>query len=57
MLEEQRGTAAGHLHDAVGDLAQFEMHADGMRDPYELTGRVDGVYEFVECVEGHDVIR
>ena len=41
MLEEQRRAAVRALHHAVGDLADLELGAHGMRDAHQLTDRVD----------------
>ena len=51
MLEEQRGAAARHLHDAVGDLAQLEVDTYRMRNAHEVARRVYGVNELLEGIE------
>ena len=46
ILEQERGSAAGHLHHSIRDLAQLEVRFHRRLDANEFAGGVDGFYEF-----------
>jgi hypothetical protein len=53
MLEQERGSSTGTLHDPIGDLGDLEVGTHRMGNPGELADSIYGLDEVPKVVQGH----